>query len=291
MALYLHVDRTTGQGATMDVARMQAKLGPQWQDWLAENIARGCRHEDLVRVMAENGFDPAFAGAAVAVIGAMTARVREQAPAALVPYAADPIRLPAGSRALAHDREVGFSFVLRNPNVAVIENLLDEDECIELIRLSAGKLKRSEVVDRHGGGFTVSDVRTSEGTYFARGENPIVTLLEARISALTGVPVEHGEPLQILHYEHAGEYRPHHDYFDPAQPGSEAILARGGQRIATLVMFLNDVPGGGATEFPEIELTVMPRRGCAVYFEYCNQAGELDPRCLHAGRPVTEGEK
>ena len=56
-------------------------------------------------------------------------------------------------------------------------------------------------------------------------------------------------------------------------------------------MFLNDVPGGGATEFPEIELTVMPRRGCAVYFEYCNQAGELDPRCLHAGRPVTEGEK
>ncbi|MCO5121224.1 MAG: 2OG-Fe(II) oxygenase [Burkholderiaceae bacterium] len=275
----------------MDVAQMQAKLGPQWQDWLAENIARGCRDEDLVRVMTGNGFDPVFASSAVAVVAAMTARVRAQAPAALVPFAADPIRLPAGSRAMAHDREVGFGFVLRSPNIAVLENLLDEDECRELIRLSAGKLKRSEVVNREGGGFTVSDVRTSEGTYFARGENPIVSLLEARICALTGVPVEHGEPLQILHYDKAGEYRPHHDYFDPSHPGSEEVLARGGQRIATLVMFLNDVPGGGATEFPEIELTVMPRRGCAVYFEYCNRAGDLDSRCLHAGRPVTAGEK
>ncbi len=275
----------------MDVAQMQAKLGPQWQDWLAENIARGCRDDDLVRVMVGNGFETVFATSAVAVVAAMTARVRAQAPAALVPHACDPIRLPAGSRAMAHDREVGFGFVLRNPNIAVLENLLDDDECEELIRLSAGKLKRSEVVDRAGGGFTVSDVRTSKGTYFARGENPLVSLLEARISALTGVPVEHGEPLQILHYDKAGEYRPHHDYFDPSQPGSDEILAKGGQRIATLVMFLNDVPGGGATEFPEIELTVMPRRGSGVYFEYCNGAGQTDPRCLHAGRPVTAGEK
>jgi prolyl 4-hydroxylase len=192
---------------------------------------------------------------------------------------------------MARDREVGFGFVLRNPNVAVLENLLDDAECEELIRLSAGKLKRSEVVDREGGGFTVSDVRTSRGTYFDRGENPLVSALEERISALTGVPVDHGEPLQVLHYDKAGEYRPHHDYFDPSQPGSREILAKGGQRIATLVMFLNDVPGGGATDFPEIELTVMPRRGSGVYFEYCNSAGETDARCLHAGRPVTAGEK
>jgi prolyl 4-hydroxylase len=51
------------------------------------------------------------------------------------------------------------------------------------------------------------------------------------------------------------------------------------------------VAAGGETEFPELELAVMPRRGRGVYFEYCNADGAVDPRCLHAGRPVTEGEK
>src|SRR5690606_35843028 len=52
--------RNDRQGGAMDVARMQAKLGPQWQDWLAENLARGCRAEDLSKVMVDNDFDPVF---------------------------------------------------------------------------------------------------------------------------------------------------------------------------------------------------------------------------------------
>jgi prolyl 4-hydroxylase len=36
---------------------------------------------------------------------------------------------------------------------------------------------------------------------------------------------------------------------------------------------------------------VRPRRGSGVYFEYFNAAGELDTRLLHAGMPVTRGEK
>jgi prolyl 4-hydroxylase len=38
-------------------------------------------------------------------------------------------------------------------------------------------------------------------------------------------------------------------------------------------------------------LSVRARRGSAVYFEYHNQAGQVDHRLLHAGRPVTAGEK
>ena len=56
-------------------------------------------------------------------------------------------------------------------------------------------------------------------------------------------------------------------------------------------MYLNDVPAGGATVFPDLGLEVAPRRGHGVYFEYANAAGQVDDATLHAGAPVELGEK
>lgn len=56
-------------------------------------------------------------------------------------------------------------------------------------------------------------------------------------------------------------------------------------------MSLNDVADGGETVFPEIGLSVVPRRGHAVYFSYCNSRNQVDPRTLHGGAPVRCGEK
>ena len=59
--------------------------------------------------------------------------------------------------------------------------------------------------------------------------------------------MERGEGIQILHYLPGAEYKPHYDYFDPAQPGTASILRRGGQRVATLVMYLSEPARGGGT--------------------------------------------
>jgi prolyl 4-hydroxylase len=267
------------------------RLSPEWQDWLAGNIVRGCSDADLMKVMRENSFDEHYSRVAISVVRSMTERVQASPGAMLTDYQADPLRLPLANRVRAADREVAIGFTLVNPNVGLVIDLLSEQECEKLIQLSSGKLRRSEVVDRASGRLEVSSVRTSEGTHFARGENAVVERLEKRIEALIGIAVDHGEPFQILHYESAGEYLPHHDYFEPADPGSAEHLKSGGQRVATLIIYLNDVEGGGETIFPELELSVKPRRGCAVYFEYCNKGGQLDPRCLHGGTPVTRGEK
>ncbi|MCL4184863.1 MAG: 2OG-Fe(II) oxygenase [Burkholderiaceae bacterium] len=206
-------------------------------------------------------------------------------------YRAAPIRLPDIARVRAHDREVSIGFVLADPNIALLDGLISADESARLIRLAAGKLKRSEVVDRAGGGTWVSSVRTSEGTWFDIAENEIVDCLERRIAALTGVPLDNGEPLQVLHYLPGGEYQAHHDYFDPADAGSASYLQIGGQRVATLVVYLADVEAGGETVFPTLGLSIRPRLGAAVYFEYCDRHSRLDARCLHAGTPVIRGEK
>ena len=160
-----------------------------------------------------------------------------------------------------------------------------------MIELSRGKLARSSVVNNETGAYDIHPHRTSTGTYFNRGENELIRRIEARIADLVQFPEENGEPIQILHYEPGGEYKPHFDYFDPKQPGNEQVLKQGGQRVATLVMYLNDVEAGGSTVFPEVGIDVLPRRGNAVYFAYCTEAGALDARSLHGGSPVGAGEK
>ncbi len=277
-------------------------LNAQWQDWLTSNIVAGCVDGDLLATMTDSGFEPMFAKAAISVVRSMTQRVQSSNPELLEGYFIEPLHLPKpvmqagggnndyGLVRLA-DRECSIVFTLSSPNVAVIDGILSDKECDQLISLSRSKLKRSEVIDRASGGNQVSLVRTSEGAHFELGENAVVQLLEKRIEALTGFPVVNGEPLQILHYGVGGEYLAHHDYFDPVDPGSKTHLDRGGQRLATMVIYLNDVPLGGGTGFPDIEMTVRPRKGSCVYFEYCNQNNQLDNRLLHAGLPVVKGDK
>lgn len=268
-------------------------LPTQWQDWIAENLARGCVEADMATVMIDNGFDPVYSAHAISVMRDMARRITAANIdlGALRAYRCEPIRIPAVGALETQGNSVGIGFVMTDPNVALLEDLLSPADCEELIEQSRGKLKRSEVVNRKTGGVEVDAVRTSEGTHFERGESETIRRIEQRIADITGVPVENGEPLQILHYGVGGEYLPHHDYFEPDDPGSALHVATGGQRIATIVIYLNSVPRGGETTFPSLDLSVRARAGNAVYFEYSNSDNELDERCLHAGVPVEEGEK
>lgn len=269
-----------------------AYLYAEWQDWLTASMVRGVADDALLAAMTAAGFSADYARVAVSVVRSMTERVRQQNPAMLRDYQADPFRLPAaGTRMRAADREIRLAMVLANPNVAIVEDLLSPQECDKLIQLARARLLRSTVVDPLSGRLEISGVRRSEGMHFAHGENAIVSRIEARVCALTGLPVPNGEPLQLLRYPVGGEYEAHHDYFDPAFEGTARLLGQGGQRVATMVIYLQEPDEGGDTWFPELELSVRPRKGSAVYFEYCNAAGELDTRCLHAGMPVQRGEK
>ena len=75
----------------------------------------------------------------------------------------------------------------------------------------------------------------------------------------------------------------------PDEPGTPKILKRGGQRVASLVCYLNTPEAGGATVFPDAGLDVVPVRGNAVFFSY--DRPHPATRSLHGGAPVTEGEK
>ena len=179
------------------------------------------------------------------------------------------------------DREIDIVARLEEPLVVVLGNMLSHEECDELIRLSMDRMKRSKI----GAAREVNEQRTSSGTFIEENENAIVARVEKRISAVMNIPIEHGEGLQILQYTPGQEYKAHFDFF------SSTSKAANNNRISTLVMYLNDVEEGGETFFPNLNFTVMPKKGMAVYFEYFYNDQTLNELTLHGGAPVITGEK
>lgn len=269
---------------------------PELEQWLARHIAQGFGADALVLSMLRSGYDDAFARQAVAA--AFAQDDADAVPAAAMPVARGKKAPAAAAESepavyVAHggDRDIPILFRLASPRIKLFQQLLTDEECDALVALSRGRLARSPVVNPDTGAENLIDARTSMGAMFQVGEHALISRIEARIAAVTGVPAEHGEGLQILNYKPGGEYQPHFDYFNPQRPGEARQLSVGGQRIATLVIYLNTPEAGGATAFPRVGLEVAPVKGNAVYFNYLLPDGKLDDRTLHAGLPVTSGEK
>ena len=148
-------------------------------------------------------------------------------------------------------------------------------------------------------------VRTSSGMFLLRGQDAVVAAIEARIAAHAHIPATHGESIQVLHYAPGELYEPHFDSFH-----EEFNQRNGGQRIATLLMYLTDVEEGGETVFPSSTdkpqagaaagavsecaragVAVPPRAGDALLFYSLTPDGRVDPKSLHGGCPVLRGDK
>ncbi|MDB5985458.1 MAG: Procollagen-proline dioxygenase [Nevskia sp.] len=271
------------------------RFAPELGRWLTQNLDRGQLPQALVGVMRQQGMD---ARAAQAIVEAFVdARQRRQ------PVPVDSIELPdndapaatarlaPGTRIHAADREIIVYSRADDPVFAALGNVLDADECRTLIEMARPRLKPSTLVDPVTGHDVVSDQRTSSGMFFQLAEDDFIARIDRRLSALMNLPVENGEGLQVLHYPVGAGSEPHFDYLQPTNAANRESIARSGQRVSTLVTYLNDVRDGGQTVFPTLGWAVSPLRGNAVYFEYCDDAGRVDPRSLHAGAPVTQDEK
>jgi prolyl 4-hydroxylase len=274
-------------------------VNAEWQVWLSTNAQRGCSPASMIEEMVKAGFAPATATAMVqgvsrpssAASPATAATVATLAAVTPSAYRYDAAPVAQGNSVRIGEHEIKVLLRCQRPQVVVFGEVLTPDECNEMIERSRHRLQRSTIVDPVTGRQDVIPNRTSAGIWFQRGEDAFIDRLEQRIASLMNWPLDHGEGLQVMHYQVGGEYRPHFDYFPPDQAGSAVHTTRVGQRVATLIMYLNDVPDGGETLFPEAGISVVPKQGGAVYFRYLNGLRQLDPLSLHGGEPVLGGEK
>lgn len=117
--------------------------------------------------------------------------------------------------------------------------------------------------------------------------DPIAKRVMERVENITGIAETNSEWLQLLRYEKGQHYNRHHDLI-----GHQA-QRQCGVRIFTLYFYLDDVEEGGGTNFPELNLTVTPKRGRAVLWPsvYDHDPNIADPRTEHAAMPVIKGVK
>jgi len=274
----------------MTAARASQAVTPELRQWIVAQAQAGHPPQAVLASMKASGWheDTAIEAMESTLQVHLAQQAHDQVlpPSVAVPgpdLADSPLYLDGG------DRRVHVLQVLRDPQVVVLGNLLADEECDELITLAKPRMARSLTVATRTGGEELNADRTSNGMFFQRGENALVARIEARIARLVNWPLENGEGLQILQYRPGAEYKPHYDYFDPAEPGTPTILKRGGQRVGTLVMYLSEPEKGGGTTFPDVRLEVAPKRGNAVFFSY--DRPHPSTRTLHGGAPVIAGEK
>ncbi|TNF59584.1 MAG: 2-oxoglutarate-dependent dioxygenase [Burkholderiales bacterium] len=266
---------------------MSQSITPELRQWIIEQAREGHTPESVLEAMRAAGWQT---DVAIRALEETLERHLQQQARAQVPVPVPGPDLTGGPTCLdAGDRMVEVIATLGNPRVIVLGGLLSVDECEGLIEAARPRMARSLTVQTQTGGEEFNPDRTSQGMFFQRGESELVSRIEARIARLVCWPVEHGEGLQVLHYRPGAEYKPHYDYFDPDEPGTPTILKRGGQRVATVVMYLNQPQQGGGTTFPDVGLEVAPVQGNAVFFSY--DRPHPATRTLHGGAPVIRGEK
>jgi prolyl 4-hydroxylase len=254
------------------------------EEWLISQIARGCSLESMISSMQVAGYSANSARDMV---------VKAFTDAGKLPNHS--LQAQSAWQKIAPKRQVLHLIKpiisLDSPRIMVFDDFLSDIECDTLVQLSKAKMEDSTVIDPITGHFVKHPERTSLGTHFEHQSSDVVIAIENRITEIFGFDTKQQEAIQILQYALGGEYKAHFDFFSPSDASSHALIAEGGQRLATLIMYLNTPVQGGSTDLPNLGLSIRAKKGSALYFENINQQGEVDERTLHAGMPVIAGEK
>ncbi len=176
------------------------------------------------------------------------------------------------------------------PLVAYIEDVLSAQECDHVINLARGEMKRSVV--SHSNNAEVSDGRTGSHTWIKHDADETILSIATRIANVVGIPLTNAESLQVIRYGVDQQYRPHFDAYDLSTPTGQRCCKKGGQRLVTALVYLNNVDKGGSTAFPKQNVEILPQKGrMAIFHNTLPGSTKRDPKSLHAGTPVLAGEK
>ena len=183
--------------------------------------------------------------------------------------------------------------VLREqPRIRALAGVIPGPVCAWLITRAAARLRPAETFNPGAGMGRQEPGRTNRAAAFDLTQlDVVVVLLRSRIARIVGTPPAALETSQVLHYGPGERFAPHYDFLDPAVPGLAAQAAQGGQRIATVLVYLNGGYSGGETAFPRVGLRHRGAPGDALMFANVDRESRVDPLTLHAGEAPREGEK
>ncbi|XP_017020870.2 prolyl 4-hydroxylase subunit alpha-1 [Drosophila kikkawai] len=179
-----------------------------------------------------------------------------------------------------------------DPYIVVYHDVLSEKKAKKIIRLGDPRVEATYVLDSKLGKVKSSE-RTALGTWISRRSMgwhhwPLLRYISQQIRDISGLKVEDLFAVQLVKYGSGAHYAPHFDYFNT----SNKSIKKNGDRIATLLFYLNDAPHGGATIFPDLKLNVNAERGKVLFwYNLKGETHDFEEKTLHGACPVFKGFK
>ncbi|XP_071102165.1 prolyl 4-hydroxylase subunit alpha-1-like [Haliotis cracherodii] len=123
----------------------------------------------------------------------------------------------------------------------------------------------------------------SYSTAFYPGESKFSTIFANRVKAAMGLDQENGGKFQLTSYPKGKAYKSHTDCVEGGEDKRD--------RVATVLVYLQDVEEGGETRFPELGIWVKPRKGRALVWNNMSPDGDCERHSIHTASRVDKGNK
>ena len=168
---------------------------------------------------------------------------------------------------------------------------LSPSVCEELIRRAdqEGLWKNSTVVGGSLHQVVMNNIRTSATATFNlphHEDDELLYGIRSWAAQQLNLPTDVVEPLQIARYTRGQEYKRHFDWRSANFNGIWIF----GQRVATILVYLNTLPpgAGGETEFNQANVQVRPVVGTAAIWPNVEMTGRPNEATSHQAKPVVQ---
>jgi prolyl 4-hydroxylase len=169
----------------------------------------------------------------------------------------------------------------------IVNGVLTPEECQYIIDKATPLFARSTVVGSSG----IDSSRTSLTAWIPKSD-PVAQKVFAKALEFTGKTLAECEDLQVVKYDPGTFYREHHDSCCDGTQGCIDFEKEGGQRVATLLVYLNSDFKDGETHFPKLNLKLKADPGSGILFRPLgSDEAKCHPKALHAGLPISSGVK
>jgi prolyl 4-hydroxylase len=168
-----------------------------------------------------------------------------------------------------------------------IPNFLSKKDCNTLIELIDKNHVRSSVAGGGGERSVYEDSRTSSTSMISEN-NPTIQRIKKRIAKKLGLNINQGEAIQGQLYNPGEYFRPHYDFFTGDSYINHCLAS--GNRIHTVMVYLNVPEEGGETDFPNLKIKVKPQIGKAISWPNMID-GKTQNDVIHEGTDVKKGKK
>ncbi|XP_022211103.2 prolyl 4-hydroxylase subunit alpha-1-like isoform X2 [Drosophila obscura] len=169
------------------------------------------------------------------------------------------------------------------PYVVLYHDVLSDREMFVLKSLAKNDLVRAVTYNETEKKHSEDSHRTTKAGWL-NPRHKIIRRMGILTEDMTNLDLEGSEEFQVLNYGIGGHYAPHVDYFEVSDPYLP-------DRIATLLFYLSDVPLGGATFFPMIDLSVIPKKGTVLMWYNLDHRGQGMETTFHSACPVVVGSR